>query len=136
MCTYQARRRISAIIAIHAIALTAFAQEPPKLENLEEGEPPAVTIRKPEQKSRIEEKRAPGGRVTEVEVTSGGSSYVIKGNDMPGSTSGSDQRANTIRVPQWQIKEFSLGSPKGKEQEAAEFAAPPPPEALKPPASK
>ncbi|WP_420476819.1 DUF2782 domain-containing protein [Noviherbaspirillum sp. ST9] len=130
MCTNKAWRLIIAGIAIQAISLAASAQQPPKLEKLEEGEAPAVTIRKPDQKSRIQEKRAPGGKVTEVKVTAGGSSYVVKPNESAGSAQPGDLQSNTIRPAQWEVKEFDLGRPKTKEQEEAQAAdIPVPPEA-------
>ena len=130
MRTNKAWRLVIAYIAIQAIALTASAQQPPKLEKLEEGEAPAVTIRKPDQKSRIQEKRAPGGKVTEVKVTTGGSTYVVKPNEAVGSAQPGDLQSNTIRPAQWQVKEFDLGGPKTKEQEEEQAAnVPPPPEA-------
>lgn len=130
MRTNKAWRLVIATIAIQAISLTATAQQPPVLEKLEEGDAPAVTIRKPEQKSRIQEKRAPGGKVTEVKVTSGGSTYVVKPNDPVGSSQPGDLQSNTIRPAQWVVKEFDLGPPKSDEQEEAQADnVPPPPEA-------
>jgi hypothetical protein len=129
MRTNKAWRLAAACIAIQAMSLTAYAQQPPQLENLEEGEAPAVTIRKPEQRGRIEEKRVPGGRVTEVQVTSGGSTYVVKPNDGTGGAYQGDLQSNTIRPPQWQVKEFDFVRSKTKEQEEAEAATPAPPEA-------
>lgn len=129
MYTNKAWRLVIAGIALQAISLAASAQQPPKLEKLEEGEAPAVTIRKPDQKSRIQEKRAPGGKVTEVKVTTGGSSYVVKPNEPVGSAQPGDLQSNTIRPAQWQVKEFDLGRPKTEEQEeaqAADVPAPPP----------
>lgn len=118
-----------------------FAQQPPKLEKLEEGEAPTVTIRKPDQKGKIQEKRAPGGKVTEVKVTSGASTYVVKPNDPAGSSLPGDTQSNTTRPPQWQVKEFDLGRrqerKEGAEAETAQEAAVPPPPAPKnPPAKK
>jgi hypothetical protein len=134
MHTSKAWRLVIATIAIQAISLTVSAQQPPKLEKLEEGEGPAVTIRKPDQKSKIQEKRAPGGKVTEVKVTSGGSTYVVKPNEPAGSAHPGDLQSNTIRPPQWEVKEFDLGRPKTKEQEEAQAANVPPPPAA--PANK
>ena len=116
-----------------AVSMTAYAiaQEPPRLEKLEEGEPPAVTIRKPEQKAKIQEKRAPGGKVTEVQVTSGGSNYVVKPNDLPGSTLPGDTQANTTRPAQWDVLDFDLGrraeQKEGEEAVAVQPDVPPPP---------
>lgn len=129
MCTNKAWRLVIATIAIQAISSTVFAQQPPQLEKLEEGEAPAVTIREPEQKSRIQEKRAPGGKVTEVKVTSGGSTYVVKPNEPAGSAHPGDLQGNTIRPPQWEVKEFDLGRPMTKEQQEAQAPDVPPPPA-------
>ena len=130
MYTNKPWRLAIAAIAFQATSLTASAQQPPQLEKLEEGEAPAVTIRKPEQKSRIQEKRAPGGKVTEVKVTTGGSTYVVKPNDPAGSAQPGDLQSNTIRPAQWEVKEFDLGWPKTKEQEEAQAAnVPTPPQA-------
>lgn len=118
---------LTASVAALAIPLMADAQQPPKLEKLEEGEPPAVTIRKPEQKSKMQEKRAPGGKVTEVKVTSGRSTYVVKPNDPAGSSLPGDTQSSTTRPAQWEVKEFDLGRPKkeGEEAQAADTLPPP-----------
>ncbi|HEY0845165.1 MAG TPA: DUF2782 domain-containing protein [Noviherbaspirillum sp.] len=128
MCTHKVWHVLTVAIAAFAIPLMAGAQQPPKLEKLEEGEAPAVTIRKPEQKSKIQEKRAPGGKVTEVKVTSGRSTYVVKPNDPSGSALPGDTQSNTTRPAQWEVKEFDLGRPQErKEAEEARAADAPPP---------
>jgi len=131
MRTTQAWRLAIATIALQAITQAASAQQPPQLEKLEEGEAPAVTIRKPDQKSRIEEKRAPGGKVTEVKVTSGGSTYVVKANDQAGSAQPGDLQSNTIRPAQWLVKEFDLSRQEKEQQEEAANVPPPAPPAKK-----
>ena len=137
MRTQKAWHFIPACIAIIAIPLSAAAQQPPQMEKLEEGEAPAVTIRKPDQRSKIQEKRAPGGKVTEVKVTSGGSTYVVKPNDPAGSSLPGDGQSNTMRAPQWEVKEFDLGRRQAKEQEDSQAAVlPPAPEAQTAPAKK
>lgn len=118
---------LAASIASYAMPLVVNAQQPPKLEKLEEGEAPAVTIRKPEQKSKIQEKRAPGGKVTEVKVTSGRSTYVVKPNDPSGSALPGDTQSNTTRPAQWEVKEFDLGRTKEQKEAVAADAPSPPP---------
>lgn len=86
----------------------ADAPRPPQLQPLEEGEPPEVTIRPPEQQRRITETRAPGGKVTEVKVSTGGSTYVLKANDQAGSALPGDGQANAMRAAQWEVLEFDL----------------------------
>ena len=128
MCRHKAWQSVPTCIAIYASALTAAAQPPPQLENLEEGEAPAVTIREPEQRSKIQEKRGPGGEVTEIKVTSGRSTYVVKPNKQAGSALPGDAQSNTTRAPQWEVTEFDLGRPPAQEQEGRQtIDAPPPP---------
>ncbi len=136
MRTLKVWPALAACIAAYAISLPSAAQQqtgnpppPPKLEKLEEGEEPAVTIRKPEQERQISEKRAPGGRVTEVKVTTGGSTYYLKPNDPAGSAVQGDAQSNQFRAPQWEIKQFDLNRPQEKKEaqaEAASVPAPPP----------
>ncbi len=135
---------VAACAAVYALPLSGWAQQkggdappPPQLEKLEEGEAPAVTIRKPDQERKITEKRAPGGKVTEVKVTSGKSTYYLKPNDPAGSALPGDAQSNTARPAQWKVKEFDLvRTPEAKEAEAAEAAAAQPPKAPAAPAKK
>jgi hypothetical protein len=96
---------------------------PPKLERIEEGSDVPVTIT-PQQRGnqKITEKRE-GGRVTEVQVTTGKSSYTMKA-PQPGSVNDqADLAGSKLRPPQWKILEFDL-SGKKKDQEAATAEAP------------
>ena len=93
------------------------APPPPELQKLDEGEAPAVTIRKPgEGPADITEKREQG-RVTEVKVNSGGSTYSVKPQSQAGTLGPND---GPVRGAQWQIKEFDLGQKPRKEGEAAQ----------------
>jgi hypothetical protein len=131
-----------AVCIAAALPLASSAQQqsgntappPPQLEKLEEGEDPAVTIRQPDsQRARTVEKRAAGGKVTEVQVTSGKSTYVLKANDSSGSALPGDTQGSFMRAPQWEVLEFDLGRPKdAKEAEAAEAAPVPAPPAPAP----
>jgi Protein of unknown function (DUF2782) len=128
----------AACIAAYAISLPAAAQQrgndappPPQLENLEEGEEPAVTIRKPEQeRTTTTEKRGPGGKVTEVKVTTGGSTYYLRPNDQAGSTLPGEGQSNSARAAQWEVKTFDLipqrDAQEAAAEQAAEVPAPPP----------
>lgn len=128
----------AASVAAYAIMLPAAAQQPgndapppPQLENLEEGEEPAVTIRKQdEQQGRIEEKRGAGGRVEEVKVTTGGSTYYLRPNSTAGSALPGDAQSSGNRAAQWEIKTFDTRpQQEAKEADAAqELPAAPPPE--------
>jgi hypothetical protein len=123
------------ILALGLLAHVSLAQAqqtpssaPPKMERVEEGSDAPVTVtpsaRKPK---KIVEKRE-GGRVTEVQVTTGKSSYTMKG--APPDAVSQPGEGGTLRPPQWKVLEFDFGKKKHKEGDAA--AAPPPP----PPAAK
>lgn len=128
MRTFEVRHVVIACLAAYALPLHAFAQStddvappPPQLEKLEEGEAPAVTIRKPDQRSQTTEKRAPGGKVTEIKVTNGKSTYYLKPNDPAGSAAPGDAEGSTNRGAQWEVMQFDLGR-RGKEKKEAEAA--------------
>jgi hypothetical protein len=112
-----------------AAPLWSFAQQqapqaPPVLQPLEEGAEPAITIRKEDGEKRVTEKRE-GGKVTEIKVQSGKSTYYLKPNDQAGSAQPGDAQGTLTRPPQWKVKEFDLGAPKNP-KEAATVDAPPP----------
>ena len=99
-------------------------QEPPQLERIEPGsDVPATTI-EPRPRTRITEKRSNDGQVTEVEVQSGPSRYIMKPNVAAGNAQPGDAQSSGIRAPQWQVMEFDFGNP--KKQEAAEPVNPAP----------
>lgn len=127
---------LAAFFASCASILPAAAQQgsappPPQLQKLEEGEEPAVTIRKPSDERKIEEKRAPGGKVQEIKVTSGKSTYYLRPNTPAGSAQPGDQEGTSNRGAQWEVLEFDLSRRQAQagetEQQAPEDAPPPPP---------
>jgi hypothetical protein len=100
------------------------AQTPPQLERIEPGsDVPATTI-PPKERTRITEKRGNDGSVTEVEVQSGKSRYIMKPNVAPGNAQPGDAQSSSLRAPQWQVMEFDIGNP--KKQAAPEQPAPAP----------
>ena len=116
-------------------AQQAPSSAPPKLERIEPGSDTPITVT-PQQRSGanrsgtdINEKRE-GGRVTEVQVTTGGSSYTMQGA-APGSVAQTgDATGSTLRPPQWKVMEFDLFKKKQKDAEEADAGtatAPPPP---------
>jgi hypothetical protein len=129
MRTFKARFTYTLGIAALAIPLSAAAQQtidasPPKLEKLEEGEAPAINIRKPDNERKITEKRDQG-KVTEVKVQSGNSTYYLKPNESAGSAQPGDGESSSNRAPQWQVMEF--GNPKAtKEADPPQTLAPAP----------
>lgn len=97
------------------------------MEKLEEGEAPAITIRKPDTEKKITEKREKG-KVTEIKVQTGKSTYYLKPNEPAGAALPGDAQSNENRGAQWSVKEFDLGrKKKGVKQPAAEPAEPIPP---------
>lgn len=109
-------------LAACAMPLLVGAQQPPVLEKLEEGEPPAITIRKPDTEKQITEKRQQG-KVTEVKVKSGKSTYYLKPADPAGSAMRGDGQSDEMRAAQWPVLEFDMGVKKKKAAEEAAAAA-------------
>jgi hypothetical protein len=101
----------------------AVAQEPPRLEKLEEGEAPAVTIRGGEQTERQITESRDRGKVTSVKVKSGQSTYYLKPNEPAGSALPGDTQSNMNRGAQWQLMEFDLSRPRDPKEAAAQAAA-------------
>lgn len=100
-------------------------QEPPQLERIEPGSDVPATTVEPRPRTRITEHRNNSGQVTEVEVQSGPSRYIMKPNVAAGNAQPGDAQSSGIRAPQWQVMEFDFGNP--KKQEAAEEAVGPAP---------
>lgn len=101
-----------------------IAPPPPQMQRLEEGEAPAVTIRQPDTKQKITEKKSQG-KVTEVKVQTGKSTYYAKPNDPAGSAMRGDGQSDTTRPVQFKVGEF--GPPKNKQvEDAAQTLAPAP----------
>jgi hypothetical protein len=123
------------LLLLLGAALPAFAQQaagaanpPPRLEKLEEGEAPAVTVRPPGSERQITQKREQG-RVTEVKVKSGNSTYYLKPNVPAGSATPGDAQSDTTRPAQWRVLEFDWKREEDKKAAAAQAAkapAPPP----------
>lgn len=131
-------RSVAACVAACAIPLLAAAQQaptPPRLEKLEEGEAPAITIRKPDSERKVTEKRVQG-KVTEVKVQSGKSKYTLKPNAPAGSALPGDAQSNVTRPPQWQVKEFDMGRVKQQQAQQAGAASTPVPPPAAAPAAK
>lgn len=102
----------------------AVAPPPPETQRLEEGQAPAVTIRQPDTQKKITEKKSQG-RVTEVKVQTGKSTYYAHPNDAAGSSMRGDAQSDTTRPVQFHVGEF--GKPKDKKaQEPVQTLAPAP----------
>jgi hypothetical protein len=119
-------------LALSLLALSAAAgaqtpsSAPPKLEKLDESGDAPITVTAPANEKKITEKREQG-KVTEVKVTTGKSTYYVKPNTPAGSAVPGDLTGSANRGPQWKVMEFDLGKKKKdpKEQEAADDTPPP-----------
>jgi hypothetical protein len=94
---------------------TASAPPPPELIPLDEGEPPAVTIKKPGDAqstgNSITEKRD-HGQTKEIKVQSGPSTYYLKPAAQVGSSVPGDAQSGPPTGAQWVVKEFDWGGKK------------------------
>lgn len=108
-------------------ASVASTAEP--LERIEEAPDSGVKLIKPGPKastpSKIVEKRAVGGKVTEAEVTAAGSNYTIKANPEIGNAPRGTVQGDANRGAQWKVMEFG-GKKEAKEVEEIPTLAPAP----------
>ena len=128
------------IAALSAMSLSALAQQParvsgnapPRLERLEEGEAPGITIRKPDAGTKPTEQRS-AGKVKQIKVQSGGSTYYVKPNEQAGNAMPGDAESNVTRPAQFQVFEFDMGQRKqAREKDGAQTLEPAPPPPLVP----
>lgn len=86
---------------------------PPQMEQLEEmTEAAPITVTPQGDKATKIEERREQGRVTEVKVTSGGSTYYLKPNSPAGNAAPGDVTGSANRGPQWKVLEFDFGNTK------------------------
>lgn len=106
---------VTVCIAAYAMPQLAGAQQPanpapppPQTQPLNEGEAPTITIRKPGEGEQPITQKKKQGKVTEVKVQSGGSTYYLKPNEQPGSALPGDVESKSMRGSQWQVLEFDM----------------------------
>jgi hypothetical protein len=109
------------VLSLMAFAASVSAQTttplpspvPPRMEPLEEMTEAPTTIVTPRADNgpTVTERREQG-RVTEVKVTSGGSTYYLRPNTPAGSSVPGDITGSANRGPQWTLFEFDLGGSK------------------------
>jgi|GEM_PF-1444630 len=99
--------------------------QPPKLEKLEEGEPPSLKIGKPAPQQKVTETRDNTG-VKEVKVQTGVSTYYVKPDQEVGNSLPGDVQSVHNHGAEWKVFEFDLGS-KGKKSEKTEDTGATPP---------
>ena len=114
MRTSPALKLLALFLLAHAgsaLAQTRPSDAPPKLERIEEGSDTPVTIvPKRDQQRKIKETKD-GGQVKEVQVTSGKSTYTMKGSNPASVAENSVGTGSTLRPPQWKVLEFDLSNP-------------------------
>jgi hypothetical protein len=112
------------------------SEAPPKLEVIEQGSDTPITVTPPKSAgTKITEKKE-GGRVTEVKVKSGNSSYTMKPNVPAGNAQPGDAQSSAFRAPQWTVLEFDLNKKKKTDRENVPEAADAPPPPVAAPAAK
>tara|TARA_R110001599_G_scaffold353676_1_gene595038 strand:- start:62945 stop:63370 length:426 start_codon:yes stop_codon:yes gene_type:complete len=103
----------------------AVAPPPPETMRLEEGAAPDITIKQPDTKKRITEKKV-HGKVTEVKVQTGKTTYYAHPNDPAGSAMPGDAQSQASRPVQFRIGEFGPPDAAKKQREPVETLAPAP----------
>ena len=113
-------------MAAAAASLPALAQQraeappPPRLEKLEEGEAPAVTITPPTEKNTVTEKRAPGGKRTEVKVKNNNITYRVQPADEPGNAQQGDGQSIAAKPVQVEVMQFDMSGQRKVPKEPVE----------------
>lgn len=127
--------RLTLSIALLACAVTAGAQtgapaqqparpqtQPPVTEPIEAGSDEPATRIEPRRGTQIREHRN-NGQVTEIEVQSGRSHYIMRPNQAAGNAQAGDAQSSAFRAPQWQVMEFDLNAKKKAAADAEAAAA-------------
>ena len=124
-------------LALSLSAHTALAQQqtkpsdaPPKLEKIEEvGDDSINVTAKPTPERQITEKRDNGGRVTEVKVKSGPSTYTVRPANTTGTALPGDAVGSANHGPMWTVLEFDSKKKKkaAEDEGSTDTEAPPPP---------
>jgi hypothetical protein len=97
---------VLACLAPLAHAQSKPASTPPKLEKIEEIPDSGVTIQKTEPKVNKTTETRVNGKVTEVQVKSGKSNYVVKANPETGNNPKGTVQGGGNRGAQWSVLEF------------------------------
>jgi hypothetical protein len=100
------------------------APPPPQTMTLDEGQAPAVTINPPDTQKKITEKKSQG-RVTEVKVQTGRTTYYAHPIDAPGAMSG-DAQSPISQPVQFEIGRFGPPHDKPQASEPIDTLAPAP----------
>lgn len=97
-------RKWIAFFSFLTVCNLALAQETPEMELIDEDDHPVITIRKPDAKSELTERRDESGEIKAVKVETGVSTYYM----LPKKSLGSefDDATSRHRPAMWKIHEF------------------------------
>lgn len=109
-----------------SVPTRADAPPPPETVPLEEGSAPDITIKQPDTKKKITEKKV-HGKVTEVKVQTGKTTYYAHPNEPAGSALPGDAQSQASRPVQFRIGEFGAPDATKKQRDPVETLAPAPP---------
>ncbi len=120
---------LAALLPVAAMAQSKPLITPPGLEKIEELPDSGLTIGKPDAAGPMTKEKRVNGKVTEVEVQTGGSKYVVKADPEVGNAPRGTVQGDNNRAAQWTLFEFG----NKKESREVELAPmPPTPEPLRP----
>jgi hypothetical protein len=92
-------------------------QQPPQLQRLDEGEPPASNIPGGMPEERVITETRQQGQVKEVQVSKGKNTYYLKPNTPAGSSVPGDSQSSINRGAQWQVMQFNSSQSESKKNE-------------------
>lgn len=99
--------------------------QPPKLEKLEDSEPPSIKVGKPAPTQKITETSDNSG-AKEVKVQTGGSTYYVHPDQQVGNSLPGDVQSVHNHGAEWKVFEFDLGSKARKSEKSDDTSATPP----------
>jgi hypothetical protein len=117
---------VNAQSAPSAAPTRAESPPPPETVPLEEGSAPDITIKQPDTKKKITEKKV-HGKVTEVKVQTGRTTYYAHPNDPAGSAMRGDTQSQSSQPVQFRIGEFGAPDTSKKTHEPVDALPPAPP---------
>ena len=101
---------------------------PPTINNPEEGSPPPAVTTQKKASTQAETQTKQTGEQTEVKVTTGVGTYVVKSNQNVGNSQPGDAQSSSNHPAQWVVKSWG-GAKKAPPSEVEEQTLPPNPNA-------
>jgi hypothetical protein len=94
------------LVACFNVQAQAPSDQPPQLQDLTEGEEPAITQRKKESVQPQTEQTIQNGEQTEVRVTNDIGTYIVKPNQSVGNSLPGDAQSSSNNPAQWIVKSW------------------------------